>query len=225
MTRPFKFEVGEYYHIYNRGFEKSSIFRDRKDKERFLKLLFLCNGTKPVNLREIPKGLTFGNEVFELVRGKPIVEVATYCLMGNHFHMLAREIQPRGVSTFMQKIMTAHTMYFNTKYERTGSLFQGTFKARHLDDDVYLKYAFSYIHLNPVEHVEPKWKEEGIGNMKRVQDYLDTYHYFSLPDYLNKTRQETAIIKRDSLPQYFHTSKDLMEEMNSWLMFQPYTKV
>lgn len=41
-------------------------------------------------------------------------------------------------------------MYFNTKYERTGSLFEGKFKAEHLDSDRYLKYIFAYIHLNPI---------------------------------------------------------------------------
>lgn len=60
--------------------------------------------------------------------------------------------------------MTAYTMYFNKKYERTGSLFQGTFKAEHLDRDEYLKYIFTYIHLNPIKLIDPKWRENGIKN-------------------------------------------------------------
>ena len=53
-------------------------------------------------------------------------------------------------------------MYFNKRYERTGGLFEGTFKATHANDDEYLKYLFAYIHLNSVKLIEPDWKENGI---------------------------------------------------------------
>ena len=58
----------------------------------------------------------------------------------------------------MQKLLTAYTMYFNKKNERTGPLFSGMFKATHANEDEYLKYLFSYIHLNPIKLIEPLWK-------------------------------------------------------------------
>ena len=223
MSRPFQFESGEYYHVYNRGFEKSAIFRDLPDRTRFLKLLFLCNGKKPVLLRPMRRSLTFGNPDFEKLRVESVVDIGAYCLMGNHFHLLLRQTRRGTISEFLHKLATAYTMYFNTKYERTGSLFQGTFKARHLDSDEYLKYVFSYIHLNPVEHIEPAWKEKGIVNRKNVDAYLSSYNYFSLPDYLGEKRPETIIVNKDTLPRYFRTRKDLIAEMNDWLSFRQYT--
>ncbi|MEK7616114.1 MAG: transposase [Patescibacteria group bacterium] len=225
MTRQFQFEKGEYYHIYNRGFEKSPIFRDKPDRARFMRLLFLCNSKKPVIVRALSKKLIFGNSDFEKLRGDPIVDLGAYCLMGNHFHLLVREVTHRGISAFMQKLTTAYTMYFNTRYERAGGLLQGTFKARHLDSDEYLKYAFSYIHLNPVEHIDPEWKDNGITDRKKVDAYLNSYNYFSLPDYLGDERPEHIIVDRNVLPRYFQTRKDLLSEMNDWLMYQQYTKV
>jgi len=211
--------------VYNRGFEKSQIFRDYNDRLRFLKLLFLCNSKQPVILRALGKKLTFGNPEFEKLRDKPIIHLAAYCLMGNHFHLLVQAIDRHSVSIFMQKLTTAYTMYFNTKYERTGALLQGTFKARYLDSDEYLKYAFSYIHLNPVEHIDATWKEEGIKNRKKVDSYLDSYSYSSLCDYLRESRPESIIVNLKALPRYFRTRKNLVTEMNDWLGFQAYTKV
>ena len=53
MERKFQFSIGEFYHIYNRGNNKSTIFLDVSDKERFLKLLFVCNNIKPVVFKTI----------------------------------------------------------------------------------------------------------------------------------------------------------------------------
>ena len=50
----------------------------------------------------------------------------------------------------MQKVATGYTMYFNTKNERSGALFQGKYKIKHIEEDIYLKYLFEYIHLNPI---------------------------------------------------------------------------
>ncbi len=63
--------------------------------------------------------------------------------MPNHFHLLVREQADGNISHFMQKLMTAYTMYFNTRHERSGALFQGKFKSTHAGEDRYLKYLIS----------------------------------------------------------------------------------
>lgn len=131
MERKFKFSVGEYYHLYNRGVDKRSIFSGDYDKDRFMKTLYLANSDVPVRISEIPQGLPLR----DIKKGNPIVSIGAYCLMPNHFHILIKEIQDEGISKFMNKLSTSHSMYFNKKNSRTGALFEDTYKAIHLDND------------------------------------------------------------------------------------------
>lgn len=120
----------------------------------------------------------------------------------------------------MQKLLTGYTMYFNKRHERTGALFQGKFKAIHANSDPYLKYLISYIHLNPVKLIGPKWKENGIANQKRAENYLGKYSYSSYLDYLGQNRVEKKIIKIDSLPDYFETPKNFKTNLEEFLNFK-----
>ncbi len=215
--RPYTFSVGEYYHVYNRGTEKRAIFLDRFDRARFLILLYICNNRDSILSREIIE-----DRPFETERGKPLVDIGAYCLMGNHFHLLLHEKVENGISTFMQKLSTAYAMYFNRKRERTGGLFEGKFKAKHSADDDYLRYLFAYIHLNPVEHIEPTWKERGIKNMKRVETYLANYVHSSYPDYIGVQRSEGVILNRNAFPDYFSKKNSFRSFAESWLELKPY---
>jgi len=118
MQRNLSFSVGEFYHIYNRGVDKRVIFLDSYDKDRFIKLLFMCNSEKPIIYRDI-KDITLG----KLDLGDPLVSIGAYCLMDNHFHLLVKEIQENGLSKFMNKLLTGYAMYFNIKYDRKGALY------------------------------------------------------------------------------------------------------
>ena len=211
MERKFVFSIGEFYHLYNRGTEKRVLFEDTRDHERFLSLLYLCNSKKPVTVRELPKGA-----LFDVERGKTLTEVGAYCLMPNHFHILVKEKIENGVSAFMKKLSTAYSMYFNKKYNRTGSLFEGSFKATHAIDDEYLKYLFSYIHLNPAKLIDPHWKTSEHAEQKKLLAYLDNYRYSSLIDYKNPQRKEKNILNKDAFPEYFSTIGEIEESITDW---------
>lgn len=217
MTRTFSFAPGEFYHIYNRGTEKRNIFMSRSDRDRFLALLYLANQNEPADLKLQGSTLL---EIVEERAGDPIVEIVAYCLMPNHFHLLIRELEDGGISKFMQKLTTGYTMYFNKKYERNGSLFQGRFKATHVADDRYLRYLISYIHLNPVKLIEPKWKETGIANKAAAEKYLETYAQSSYLDYLGNDRPEGVILSREALPEYFSSSADFKTFVTEWLTYK-----
>jgi putative transposase len=215
MTRKIPFEVGEYYHIYNRGVDKRDIFLVKNDHERFLALLYLCNTKKGL---ELPKDFVSEQaENFFSTRLKPLVDICAYCLMSNHFHILLREKAEGGVSAFMQKLMTAYTMYFNNRNERSGALFQGTFKAEHAGNDTYLKYLIAYIHLNPVKIIEPKWRENGLKDRKRAQEYLEIYKYSSYQDFYGIQRPQNNILTKGSLPEYFETPISFKENIREFL--------
>jgi putative transposase len=217
MSRNVTFTPGEYYHIYNRGTEKRTIFKIATDFKRFLTLLYAANGEKPVHLQL--QGRTL-KEIVALDRGETLIDICAYCLMPNHFHLLVRERVPGGISKFMQKLTTGYTMYFNKRHDRTGSLFQGKFKATHVSEDTYLKYLMAYIHLNPVKLLEPEWKEIGIKDLKKAQKFLNQYDNSSFLDYANGERPESIIIKREALPEYFLTSNDFIAELSEWLNFK-----
>ena len=70
-------------------------------------------------------------------------------------------------------------MYFNLINKRSGALFQGKYKASHVDNDRYLKYLISYIHLNPISLVEPEWTKNGIQDFARAEHYLDEFAFSS----------------------------------------------
>ena len=228
------FSEGEYYHVYNRGTEKRETFLLEEDYKRFQQLLFLCNSQKRLDIQRLRRdildskgetfapreGFTFAELVECVSRGEPRVSVGAYCLMPNHFHLLLKEVRPGGISLFMQKLTTAYTMYFNKKYAREGALFQGTFKATHVDNDEYLKYLYSYIHLNPVKLIEPNWKEAGIADKVAAKRYLDQYRYSSYADHTGNDREERAILAPEEFPEYFAQPQEFDTFIDDWLGYK-----
>jgi putative transposase len=211
--RKVNFVPGEYYHIYNRGNDKRIIFNDNNDYYHFIKLLYLSNTKNKVVLRFV------GNDIFNFKKENKLVEIGAWCLMPNHFHLVVTQTEGGNISKFMQKLTTAYSMYYNQKYKRTGSLFEGKFKSQHTPDDRYLKYLFSYIHLNPIKLIQKDWKEKGIINKKEAIDFLYNYKYSSYLDYLENNREESLIINKDVFPNYFPTKEKFQQEIFEWLSF------
>lgn len=216
MERYIEFSIGEFYHVYNRGNDKKRIFSDSHDYERFMKLLFICNGRKPIVYKSV-RGATLD----EIDRGEELVDIGAYCLMPNHFHLLLHEKQENGLTDFMRKLNTAYAMYFNRRHKRTGSLFEGTFRAEHADTDEYLQYLFAYIHLNPVKLIDQEWKKRGLRDMAATKAYLKKYKYSSYVDYISDDdREESAILNRGAFPAYFSSKKEFQDYLNDWLNYE-----
>uniref|UniRef100_A0A832E0K3 Transposase IS200-like domain-containing protein n=1 Tax=candidate division WWE3 bacterium TaxID=2053526 RepID=A0A832E0K3_UNCKA len=70
--------------------------------------------------------------------------------MPNHFHLLLKPVATGGIPRFISDISNSHARYFNIKYERTGRLFQETYKAKEISSEPSLMQVIRYIHLNPV---------------------------------------------------------------------------
>ena len=211
--RKVPFAPGEFYHIYNRGNSKQVIFHDKQDSDRFLALLYAVNTKQNVALR-----LVF-EDMYKFERGERLVSIGSHCLMSNHFHLLLTEVDEGGISKFMQKLTTAYSMYYNKKYIRTGGLFEGKFKSEHAGKDRYLKYLFSYIHLNPLKIINKNWKTDGIKNKQKALEFLKNYTYSSYEDYQGVQRPEGAILNREAFPDYFPTKQRFTEEIFEWLSF------
>ncbi len=214
-TRKVNLVSGEYYHVYNRGNSKQKIFHDSEDYFRFMSLLYACNSVNGFRIF----GLNKEQSPYDFERRKRIVSIGAFCLMPNHFHILITQAEERGISKFMQKLSTAYSMYYNRKYKRTGGLFEGKFKSGYAKDDRYLKYLFSYIHLNPVKLIQKDWKEIGIKNKKGILRHLQNYQYSSYLDYLETKRIQKEILNIGSFPKYFPDKKSFQREIFEWLNY------
>lgn len=218
--RNVKLVSDEYFHLYNRGNGKHKIFLDEEDYDRFEKILYLCNSEKNFNFRDSIVDIKI--EAFDFERGTPIVSILAWVLMPNHFHLFL--ISPRqglgeeekdNISKYMQKVATAYVMYFNKKYKRTGSLFEGKFKAKHVNKENYFNYLFAYIHLNCIKLIQSDWKKNGIRDKEKAKNYLKKFQHSSFIDYFSDHRKQGKIINKNILPK--HIKKVHIDELFEWI--------
>ena len=216
-ARKVVFEVGEFYHLYNRGNDKRKIFLTNNDYQRFICSLYAANSSSPIHLSDLRQ---WSKQVWKQERKKVLVNIGAYCLMPNHFHLLIKERGAGGITAFMQKLLTSYSSYFNLKHGRTGKLFEGYFKATHVDNDAYLKYLYSYIHLNPVKISNPNgWPTKIIQNIGVAESFLNDYPYSSYQDYLGHQRQEKVILNPKAFPDYFDNKIDFKSFIEDWMKY------
>lgn len=199
-----QFVKGNFYHVYNRGTDKRSIFQDDNDRWRFLQGMFLFNDGDSLINTLAHCGRSLGRTTFGTLKSfldgrerKPLVGLIGDCLMPNHYHLLVEETEENGISRFMQKLGTGYTMYFNTRHERSGSLFQGPFKAVPIETQEQLEYLLFYINvMNPAQLIEPLLKEEGIKDIPKVLKFVDKYLWSTHQECSGK--RESIIINKSS---------------------------
>ncbi|MBP9751719.1 MAG: transposase [Candidatus Moranbacteria bacterium] len=170
------FANDEYYHIYNRGTDKRTIFSDDEDLNRFLQSMVEFNATDPIgslyqnSFRKKTQlsGLASKHEQEEK---ENLVAIVAYCLNPNHYHFILKQISERGIERYMHRLGTGYTRYFNEKNERTGSLFQGTFKSIHIDSNEYLLHVSAYVNLN--DRVHQLDKLSGLASKSSWEEYVE----------------------------------------------------
>ena len=150
--RTTEFEIGEYYHIYNRGTDKRVIFKDKWDLDRFFQSMDEFNNINPIGSiwEKYHQKEDFSNPVTKLV------DFVCYSLNPNHYHLILSPLVEDGVERFIHKLGSGYTRYFNEKYNRTGVLFQGKYKSILIKTDDYLMYLSAYINLNNRIHFQSK---------------------------------------------------------------------
>ena len=136
--RAVPFCTGEHYHLYNRGNNRGHVFFEQENYLFFL--------------RQVRTYLL------------PVLDVVAYCLMPTHYHLLVQIKTPEilsepktsgvletpEVSRAMMRFSVSYAKAMNKRYDRVGSLFQGAFQAKLVDEDTYLLHLSRYLHLNPV---------------------------------------------------------------------------
>ncbi len=211
--RKVKFAEGEYYHIYNRGVEKRNIFLNGEDYKRFILGLIVFNNQGCFsNIRRI-KLQKYNLEEDE----KYFVEIVCYCLMPNHYHLVLCQKSEYGISKFMHRVGTGYAKYFNEKNKRNGVLFQGRFKAVHINSDEYLLHLSRYIHLNPLDLLQKDWKEKGLKNRKSAIEYLKNYEWSSLSYYLDFKKDALPSIDSSVITDQFSTPGAYSKFISEWI--------
>lgn len=156
-TIPKQYQVGEWYHVYNRGNRKQPIFLKSYDYQRFLK------------------------HYVQYAKDHSVTTFA-YCLMTNHFHFLVQLNEEDAITKLFGRLSTSHAKYFNLRYELTGSLFQQGFKAKRIESESHLLHLSRYIHRNPIDTLGSTLRVEP----EDILQQLIGYEWSSLSQYLGR---------------------------------------
>lgn len=201
-----KLEPDRFYHIYNRGINGCPVFQETTNYEHFLSLY-----DKHIS---------------------PVADTYAWVLMGNHFHLLVRIKTPEGflnpqgfknleglnmgsmtvekrINQQFSNLFNAYTKAFNKKYNRTGSLFEHTFRRKLIDNDEYLKQTILYIHNNQVHH----------GFCEHLLDYPWSSYLTCISVKPTKLHRDTVIGWFDSKASFKtrHNGKIEVVEIEGWL--------
>lgn len=138
-----------YSHIYNGGIEKRVIFISQIDYEVFLG--FLKDYLTPQDPDSIKKDFKVRGHTFQGVPHLPKnyfneVELIAYSLMPNRFHLILHQKTSGSIERFLRSLCTRYSMYFNKKYHRSGSLFEGPYKSVQIKDEHELQNLTGFLH-------------------------------------------------------------------------------
>jgi putative transposase len=226
----------ELVHALNRGVDKRKIFLDEQDYFRFVHDLFEFNDEDSVNTafhsfkrnygqyydvgrRNIGikrNGGRLEGEKKDRKRRKMLVDILAFCLMPNHYHLLLRPRIQNGIALFIKKINGGYAKYFNLKYERSGTLFQGKYKRVIIKDEAHFIHMPYYIHFNPLDLVAPEWREKKLNDFTKAMKFLNSYRWSSHLDYLGK-KNFPSVTQREFLLSFFGGHKEYKLGMTRWL--------
>ena len=182
-TRP-EFLPGYYYHIFNRGANKQQIFKENSNYLYVIKYL-----------KKYSKELD--------------VSIIAYCLMPNHYHILVRQNGDHPAGLIPQRVFNSYAKAFNQSYSHSGTLFEGCFRSKVVEDDSYLIHLCKYIHINPIK----------AGLVTRPEEWI----YSNYREFLGLRR--CSLFDREFFDEYFHDKKDYVNFVMDDLSTQNVPKV
>lgn len=185
--------------------EKQKIFLDESDYARFLFcLLHFQSDTTFNNLGyyisyfKKNKKFNLSNDTISKIISERSVELVNFCLIPNHFHITVLEVSEKGIANYMQRVLNSYTKYFNTKYKRSGHLFQGPYKAVLVENNEQLLHLSAYIHKNPKE-------------MKDInKNGWMNYFWSSYQDYISESRW-AEFLKTNIISEQFKNKSEYID--------------
>ncbi|HEY4692239.1 MAG TPA: transposase [Bellilinea sp.] len=117
---------GCYYHFYNRGHDRSPIFRENEN------YLFV--------IRQVKK-----------YSASLQLTIIAYCLMPNHYHFLVRQDGEFPAGLLPQRVFNSYSKAYNQWYNHHGTLFEAPYQVKLVQQDAHLLHLCRYIHYNPLK--------------------------------------------------------------------------
>lgn len=214
----------ELWHALNRGVDGRNLFLDSQDYARFVHNLYEFNDEAPAdNLVRLfdPSGMRdFRNPSFRKSR-KLLVNIHGWTLMKNHYHFLLSERIENGIKLFLRKLNVGYANYFNQRYERKGTLFQGHTKKILIARESHFLYILHYVHLNPLDYLPDaeEWRlrsKNGISDVAEALQYLESYRWSSYLDYIGKKNFPsilTTSLFKSALDDYRHSLNEYLHDV------------
>lgn len=197
----------ELWHAMNRGTDKRTIFYDSQDYSRFVHNLYEMNDVERVLNSGRKRMSDLVGHSLQTRGPNQLVDIHAWCLMRNHFHILLSERAPNGISNFLMKVNVGYAKYFNEKYKRSGTLFQGRTKKVLIESDGHYLHILNYIHLNPLDYhpTSTAWRTQTIRDASSALKYLDSYRWSSYLDYASTENFPSIITQRQFGDPHYRT--------------------
>ena len=222
MIRSCPLVNGQVYHVMNKSIAGYKIFCGKRDYERMLMALrFFTLKSPPAKFSRFliseqvkDEGFNACVEALGAELGRR-VQIIAYCIMPTHLHLVAKQLDEKGLSEMLRMSLNSYARYFNIKYGRKGTLFTGPFKNVLVENDGQLLNLTRYVHLNPVtaglvdkpeswsyssymEYVQPKEVDYPLSRFKGLIDDKPSAYRKFVEDYKDYQR-ELALIKAQVL--------------------------
>lgn len=220
LMRKNPFVPGEYYHIYNRTILNVPEFNDYKNAERLTQSFLIANSTKSSEAFQFlrnNKEATVDEALDIAKRGEKLVDILSYAIMPEHYHLLLKELRDSGISDFIRKCNISIAKYVNIKNDRRGALFEGRFNAKHINTNEYLLHLSLYIHLNPLDIISGKdWRIHNLKDWFIEKEKLLNYPWSSLKSYLDNNHEDLIISGTEIILDQFDSNKDYELFLQEW---------
>ena len=214
--------MSEIFHVLSRGVDKRKIFMDDEDRVRFIHNLYEFNDKNFVsnNSYAFRKNNRSGDITDRISSGtyarSPLVDIHAFCLMPNHYHLILSPLVEGGVVQFMKKMNIGYAKYFNHRYDRKGTLFEGRYKSVPVMAQAHFVHLPYYIHLNPLDMFDYGWRERAMHNHADAMQYLANYRWSSHLDYMGK-KNFSSVTHRKLLLEFFGGHEGYARALDQWI--------
>ncbi len=204
----------ELYHVLNRGVDKRTLFLDDKDRARFVHDMWEFNDVEDAK-NVWYRALDISGLRDHYMEKERIVDLHSWCLMGNHYHLLMSERVDGGLTKFIRRLNVGYANYFNERYKRKGTLFQGRTKKILINTDAHFLHILNYIHANPLDLSRDGkgWREKKMTSAAAALQNLEKYRWSSYLDYTG-VHNFPSVLTTELFSDVF---KDYKKEISSFL--------
>jgi len=223
MTRREPFGLDSYAHVYTHGVKDLPLYRKKKDLLQLLSNFYYLNHADrmPDNWRR--ELATSGNQAkLEWIDSwgerQPIVSILAFNIMSNHLHLVIKEIVEGGISRFMHRMSMSYSKFINEKYGERGSLFQGGFKSRMVNDDTDFRNLAVYVMVKNSFERYPGGLRRAIENFDDAYERMADDPLSSLGTYAG--REASPIVTKDLFGELFETPESFKEFARETMVYR-----